>query len=332
MNVNNEITSLKEHLLYLDKTDDRHYIDKIVELYEKGVDEQTLQSIFWQRYEIEDWLRDKSLEGKDYTVLYKENEKGIFRSTTYKTEDVKQVWLSTIVAEDEDVTINMPTSFEEAHMLGMVGWCFCDNAGWWSQHTNPLSQDGLGEAIYFIHDILQANPDDYVTDMVKRDGSHEILNRKHHHLNVSRYLRSIGDMANKLVPTTMEITESKTNKNMKKNVVKINENTLRQIVAESVNRMLNEMKFGQEVEEYFGVLSNNEIRDIFMEWASNPEFEAAAKAFYGMIRKAADSRLDYTIRKSDGTITDKHGNPLTGGSGDNDAYTRTQEMRGPMGY
>ena len=240
MNVNNEITSLKEHLLYLDKTDDRHYIDKIVELYEKGVDEQTLQSIFWQRYEIEDWLRDKSLEGKDYTVLYKENEKGIFRSTTYKTEDVKQVWLSTIVAEDEDVTINMPTSFEEAHMLGMVGWCFCDNAGWWSQHTNPLSQDGLGEAIYFIHDILQANPDDYVTDMVKRDGSHEILNRKHHHLNVSRYLRSIGDMANKLVPTTMEITESKTNKNMKKNVVKINENTLRQIVAESVKKVLNE--------------------------------------------------------------------------------------------
>ena len=142
----------------------------------------------------------------------------------------------------------------------------------------------------------------------------------------------IRDVTNKLRARYCSIKESKTNKNMKKNVVKLNENTLRQIVAESVNRMLNEMKFGQEVEEYFGVLSNNEIRDIFMEWASNPEFEAAAKAFYGMIRKAADSRLDYTIRKSDGTITDKHGNPLTGGSGDNDAYTRAQEMRGPMGY
>ena len=34
--------------------------------------------------------------------------------------------------------------------------------------------------------------------------------------------------------------ESKTNKNMKKNVVKINENTLRQIVAESVKKVLNE--------------------------------------------------------------------------------------------
>lgn len=34
--------------------------------------------------------------------------------------------------------------------------------------------------------------------------------------------------------------ESKSNKNMKKNVVKINENTLRQIVAESVKKVLNE--------------------------------------------------------------------------------------------
>lgn len=240
MNANSKITSLKERLLYLDKTDDKHFIDKIVELYEEGVDEQTLQSIFWQRYEIEDWLRDKSLEGKDYTVLYKENEKGIFRSTTYKTEDVKQVWLSTLVAEDEDVTINMPTSFEEAHTLGMVGWCFCDNEDYWIQHTSPTSQDGCGETIYFIHNVLQENPDDYTTDMVKRGGNHEILNRKHNHLNVSQYLRSVGDLARILVPATREITESKTNKNMKNNVIKLNENTLRLIVAESVRKVLNE--------------------------------------------------------------------------------------------
>ena len=187
MNANSKITSLKERLLYLDKTDDKHFIDKIVELYEEGVDEQTLQSIFWQRYEIEDWLRDKSLEGKDYTVLYKENEKGIFRSTT-------------LVAEDEDVTINMPTSFEEAHTLGMVGRCFCDNEDYWIQHTSPTSQDGCAETIYFIHNVLQENPDDYATDMVKRGGNHEILNRKHNHLNVSQYLRSVGDLARILVP------------------------------------------------------------------------------------------------------------------------------------
>lgn len=37
-----------------------------------------------------------------------------------------------------------------------------------------------------------------------------------------------------------DIKESKTNKNMKKNVVKINENTLTQIVAESVKKVLRE--------------------------------------------------------------------------------------------
>lgn len=38
----------------------------------------------------------------------------------------------------------------------------------------------------------------------------------------------------------MPITESKANKNMEKNIIKINENTLRKIVAESVKRVLNE--------------------------------------------------------------------------------------------
>ena len=50
MNANSKITSLKERLLYLDKTDDKHFIDKIVELYEEGVDEQTLQSILGTIY------------------------------------------------------------------------------------------------------------------------------------------------------------------------------------------------------------------------------------------------------------------------------------------
>ena len=37
-----------------------------------------------------------------------------------------------------------------------------------------------------------------------------------------------------------QLNESKTNKNMKKNVIKLNENTLRQIVAESVKKVLKE--------------------------------------------------------------------------------------------
>ena len=42
----------------------------------------------------------------------------------------------------------------------------------------------------------------------------------------------------------------KTNKNMKKNVVKINENTLRQIVAESMKKMLKEYATNEPVSDY----------------------------------------------------------------------------------
>ena len=46
--------------------------------------------------------------------------------------------------------------------------------------------------------------------------------------------------------------ESKTNKNMKKNVVKINENTLRQIVAESVRRVLKETELDYDIDNFSG--------------------------------------------------------------------------------
>ena len=50
----------------------------------------------------------------------------------------------------------------------------------------------------------------------------------------------IRDVTNKLRARYCSIKESKTNKNMKKNVVKINKNTLKQIVAESGKKVLKE--------------------------------------------------------------------------------------------
>ena len=53
----------------------------------------------------------------------------------------------------------------------------------------------------------------------------------------------------------MVLPESKTNKNMKKNVVKINENTLRQIVAESVKKVLKENSSDTDSEIYQAIAS-----------------------------------------------------------------------------
>lgn len=71
-------------------------------------------------------------------------------------------------------------------------------------------------------------------------------------LSINDYLHSISDdkretpndMISQWNRTVDKINDSKTNKYMKKNVVKINENTLRQIVAESVKKVLNEVYGG----------------------------------------------------------------------------------------
>lgn len=58
-----------------------------------------------------------------------------------------------------------------------------------------------------------------------------------------QYIDNLPDNAQEALLTFAEQTkprESKTNKNMKKNVVKLNENTLRQIVAESIKKVLKE--------------------------------------------------------------------------------------------
>lgn len=61
-------------------------------------------------------------------------------------------------------------------------------------------------------------------------------------VSVLRFPQVNGTVREMPFPCKIEnITESKKNKNMKKNVVKINENTLRQIVAESVKKVLNEL-------------------------------------------------------------------------------------------
>lgn len=65
------------------------------------------------------------------------------------------------------------------------------------------------------------------------------VNRTHEKQDVFDDLADALVLAKKL-NKNYRIDESKTNKGMKKNVVKINENTLRQIVAESVKKVLKE--------------------------------------------------------------------------------------------
>ena len=85
------------------------------------------------------------------------------------------------------------------------------------------------------------------------------------------------------------IEESKTNKNMKKNIVKINENTLRKMVAESVKKVLKETELDYDMDNFSGRWSrgpryNIYIGDILM-YRDVPE-ETADRVWDEVCRKA----------------------------------------------
>lgn len=178
--------ALYSRLLYIDRTRDHHFIKRILELYNEGRDEETLTSIFWERSAIENWLTDKSVEGKGIAQLYKENEKGVFRLNTYKTDKVKRIWFSTLIYEDEDITINRPLSYEESKSIGL---------DMWNQHYLSNEQDGNDEATYFVHNALAIYPEDYSIVMVKKDGTKEILDRKGSHMCLNTFIQQIGNIA-----------------------------------------------------------------------------------------------------------------------------------------
>lgn len=60
------------------------------------------------------------------------------------------------------------------------------------------------------------------------------------------------------------IEESKTNKNMKKNIVKINENTLRKMVAESVKEVLKETELDYDMDNFSGRWSRGPRYNIYI--------------------------------------------------------------------
>lgn len=120
------------------------------------------------------------------------------------------------------------------------------------------------------------------------------------------------------------------NRHMNKKQIRLTESDLKQIVKESVNRILKESFMHQGFWDSASVLSKDEIIDVLFDWGNNPQFKNAAMALQHMMENAAGDRFsnaNITYRTKDGRIE-----PLQSTIGDNDRYTRSQEMRGPMGY
>jgi hypothetical protein len=189
-------------LMEIDKTEDKHFLPKIIELHREGVDLKTLESIFFQRYAIESWLRDTNMDDKDPIELRKDNTKGVFRQNQYKLDGVKELWLSSVIYEDNDVTINRPESFQVSQAIGYPIWCYSYNQNSWDEHYI-----GNQEAIYMVHNVMEDGDMEYTTVMVSPNGKMLVLDANHNTIKgneLKTYLKSIGDAANYLLPQTTD--------------------------------------------------------------------------------------------------------------------------------
>ena len=86
--------------------------------------------------------------------------------------------------------------------------------------------------------------------------------------------------------------ESKTNKNMKNNVVKINENTLKQIVAESVKKVLKEM----EISTPYGPMTSGEWKPTFDDPTQQSQFASDARDMLSKIPQERFVKLYWNRR------------------------------------
>ena len=232
-------------LMEIDKTEDKHFLPKIIELHREGVDLKTLESIFFQRYAIESWLRDTNMDDKGPIELRKDNTKGVFRQNQYKLDGVKELWLSSVIYEDNDVTINRPESFQVSQAIGYPIWCYSYNQNSWDEHYI-----GNQEAIYMVHNVMEGGDMEYTTVMVSPNGKMLVLDANHKAIKgneLKTYLKSIGDAANYLLPQTTENnkTDKNESKNMnRKNTIRLTESELKNIITESVKNILKEQQDG----------------------------------------------------------------------------------------
>ena len=152
-----------------------------------------------------------------------------------------------IVFQDNEkgITISLIKNYDEAKNVPCFNtWCVFNSSDYWLTHK----QDG--DTIYLMR-FVEGYRSSFFSVRVERNG------RRHYYAYDHTKLSDSGDEKYPSVPEIEQtigeggvdvlipriINESKTNKNMKKNVVKLNESQLRKVVAESVKRVLSEIDF-----------------------------------------------------------------------------------------
>lgn len=120
--------------------------------------------------------------------------------------------------------------------------------------------EGMGTFSEIDNALQERGIDAYVSKFFSDEGRVMVMVKSHENdreikdiLSQFGYGECIGQGVDWIQFTKGEsaVNESKTDKNMKKNIVKVNENTLKKIVAESVKKILKENIYTQPDEEFY---------------------------------------------------------------------------------
>lgn len=172
----------------------------------------------------------------------------------------------TLVFEDNNICIFKPTNFQESSVIGEPICCFAYSQGRWDEHYN-----GYQEAIYYVYDVMkEGTQHDFVSITVRPNGSALVLDKEHNWWSKQQsiqYIQSLEEGASyittkdgKTIKT--ENKEYKTNTYMaNKQMIRLTEDDLHNIIKESVNRILREYRDIDDDNYYGGGLPDKYLDD-----------------------------------------------------------------------
>ena len=163
-----------------------------------------------------------------------------FLKAKFNNEAKLSIMQKTLVYRDEDICIFKPTTFEESNVIGEPICCFAYSQGRWDEHYV-----GYEEAIYYVYDVMRDSTHDFVAITVRPNGKALVLDKEHKWWTARdsmKYIQELGEGASLIVTKdgkplkTENNNQTNENKTMKqKQVIRLNENKLRQIVSEALN-------------------------------------------------------------------------------------------------
>lgn len=235
---------------------------KIDEFYQQGIKPYRIYNLMSQYIDLKPYCRALDVQNGDIIEFIKAVKIGTFLRAKFNNEEAFSIMQKTLVFEDNNICIFKPTNFQESSAIGKPICCFTYSQGRWDEHYN-----GYQEAIYYVYDVMkEGTQHDFVSITVRPNGRALVLDKEHNWWSKQQsiqYIQSLEEGASyittkdgKAIKT--ENKKYKTNTYMaKKQLIRLTEDDLHNIIKKSVNRILREYRDIDDDNYYGGGLPDN---------------------------------------------------------------------------